>query len=244
MNTIKAVILAAGKGERLKTITRQLPKPMIEYQGKPILQHNIDLCKSYHIKELYINLHYLSEVITHYLGDGSAQGLSITYSQEEELLGTSGAVRRIADQYWSEKTDNHAPHFFVLYGDNISWFPLDKLLEKALSTDATAVIAFHYREDVSASGVAEFADDGRMLRFLEKPAPGQTISHWVNAGIYCLHPRILRDIPAGYSDFGRDVFPALLCKSESLYGVCLDTPVKAFDTIEMINQSRKSEYDT
>ncbi len=244
MTTIKTIILAAGKGERLKSLNRELPKPMILYRDKPIIQHNIDLCKAYHIRELYINLHYLPEVITRYLGDGSTQGISITYSMEPELLGTAGAVRRIADCLWEGGTGLGRDRFFVLYGDNISRFPLDKLLEKSLITSADAVIAFHYRDDVSSSGVAEFDHEGRVLRFIEKPAPGVTESHWVNAGIYCLHPRILSFIPQGFSDFGRDIFPKLLAEGQSLYGVCLDTPVKAFDTPEMIYHSRESEYDT
>jgi NDP-sugar pyrophosphorylase family protein len=99
------------------------------------------------------------------------------------------------------------------------------------------VIAFHHREDVCASGVAEFDGDQRIVRFIEKPKQGETLSHWVNAGIYLLHPRIFNYIPAGFSDFARDVFPALLARNVPLYGICQKAEVRAFDTPEMYKRS-------
>ncbi len=93
---MKAVILAAGKGERLSEITQSIPKPMIEFKGKPLLQHNIELCKRYGIEDIFINLHHLPDRITKYFGDGERFGVKIKYSYEEELLGTAGAVRKIA----------------------------------------------------------------------------------------------------------------------------------------------------
>ena len=89
---MKAVILAAGSGERLKQVTSHLPKPMIEYKGKPLLQHNIELCKRHGVDEIFINTHHLHEIIKNYFSDGKRFGVKLTYSVEESLLGTSGAV--------------------------------------------------------------------------------------------------------------------------------------------------------
>ena len=97
---MQAIILAAGKGERLKEITQSIPKPMIEFNGKPILQYNIELCKKYNINEIYINIHHLPEKITDYFGNGERFGVNIKYSYEEELLGTAGAVKKIAKDYF------------------------------------------------------------------------------------------------------------------------------------------------
>ncbi|MGA7159803.1 MAG: nucleotidyltransferase family protein [Bacteroidota bacterium] len=230
---MKAVILAAGKGERLRAITENIPKPMIRFRGKPILEHNIELCRRFGVTDLFINTHHLPEVIRGYFGDGSRWGVHIEYTFEPELLGTSSAVRN----FQSFLSDGP---FFVLYGDNYSDYDLSALQKKQQEHSALGVIAFHWREDTSSSGVAEFAEDGRISRFIEKPAPGQSDSHWVNAGIYYFREEILSFLPSGYSDFAKDIFPKLLASGESLYGVRQKVEVLAFDTPEMYNQSIKS----
>ena len=104
---MKALILAAGKGTRLGGITKKLPKPMLELNGKPILEHNIEICKQAGIKEIFINLHHLPEKITKYFGDGSRFSVKITYNHEKELLGTAGALRDF-------KNDIGNDSFFVI----------------------------------------------------------------------------------------------------------------------------------
>ena len=224
---MKAIILAAGKGERLGNITHYIPKPMIIINEKPILQHNIDLCKMYGIDEVYINLHHLPHVIMKYFGDGKKFGIKIKYSYEPELLGTSGTIKDISkkDSYFRKNS------FYVIYGDNYSNYNLNLLKN---SNDYLGVIGFHYRDDVTNSGVAEFDNDSKIISFIEKPKENETTSHWVNAGVYYLNPRLLKYIPIGYSDFSKDIFPLLLKKDLPLYGICEDTEVKSFDTPEML----------
>jgi mannose-1-phosphate guanylyltransferase/phosphomannomutase len=96
------------------------------------------------------------------------------------------------------------------------------------------VIAFHYREDVTQSGVGEFDKEGRIIRFVEKPAGGATPSRWVNAGIYYFSPGILDRIPKGFSDFGKDIFPQLIKEGIPLYSVCSKVTLKAFDTPDLL----------
>ena len=227
---MNAVILAAGKGSRLGSLTEAIPKPLIEFDGKTLLQHNIELCQRHGILRLFINTHHLAEKITSSFGDGSAFGVHITYSYEPELLGTSGAL-------WNFKEYLQDGPFYVLYGDNFSKYDLTLLQDLFARHDCMGVVAFHDREDVSSSGVAEFDEDQRIVRFIEKPKQGETLSHWVNAGIYLLHPRIFDYIPAGFSDFARDVFPALLARNVPLYGICQKAEVRAFDTPEMYERS-------
>ncbi|MEO8949192.1 MAG: nucleotidyltransferase family protein [Mucilaginibacter sp.] len=233
---MKAVILSAGKGSRISEITRTMPKPMIQFKGKPILEHNIELCKSYGITDLFINTHHLPEVIKDYFGDGSAFGVNIEYSFEPEILGTASGLTNFKSQLKDEP-------FFVIYGDNFSNFDLMSLNEKIKLSGGMAVIGFHHRDDVSASGVAEFDANGKVLKFIEKPLPGETESHWVNAGIYYLQPDIFDAIPDKYSDFGRDIFPMLLRNDVPIYGVCLDSEVYAFDTPKMLSESLKKNND-
>jgi len=202
---MKAIILAAGKGERLKGVVDCIPKPMIEYMGKPLLRHNVELCKKFGIRELFINTHHLPDVIRSYFGDGSDFGVKIEYSFEEELLGTAGALNNFRGRIGRET-------FFVVYGDNYCSFDLSSLGREFYRHDCIGVIGFYRREDVSQSGVGEFGPDGRIIRFIEKPAPGSTDSHWVNAGFYCLSPEIFRHIPDGYSDFRKGYLPVGLEK--------------------------------
>lgn len=228
---MKAVILAAGKGERLKDITRSVPKPMIIFNNKPIIQYNIELCKKYNISEIYINTHHHSEQIRNYFGDGKNYGVKIKYSFEEELLGTSGALNNFRENL------NDQP-FFVIYGDQFSEFNLSLLIEKYNeTTNPIGIIAFHYRKDIEHSGVAEFDNDNRIKKFIEKPKRGEAESHWVNAGIYYLSPKIFDYIPRGFSDFGKQIFPDLLSKDQKLFGICGKEEVKVFDTPEMYKKN-------
>jgi mannose-1-phosphate guanylyltransferase len=229
---LKAVILAAGKGERLKDVTVRIPKPMIGFRGKPILEHTIALCRKYGITDLYINTHHLSEVIQNYFGDGSRFYVSIRYSYEPTLLGTSGAVKKFETFLGSDP-------FFVLYGDNYSQYDLRTLIQQQEQSQALAVIGFHWRDYTAESGVAEFNAQGRVVRFVEKPTQGESTSHWVNAGIYYVQPKIHSYIPEGYSDFAKDIFPKLLKDGQPVYGVCSTTDVKAFDTPDMYTKSFK-----
>jgi len=219
---MKAIILAAGKGERLGNMIN-IPKPMIKVDGKPILEHNIELCKKFGIYDIYINLYHLPNIITEYFGEGKQLGVKITYIYEESLLGTSGAVKNIA----SASGFNSDP-FYVIYGDNYSNYNLNLLKSKLIT------IAFHYREDVTNSGVAEFDKDNRIISFIEKPKQNETSNHWVNAGIYYMKPEIITFIPDGYSDFAKDIFPLLLKNNIPIYGVFENIDIRAFDTPDML----------
>jgi mannose-1-phosphate guanylyltransferase len=207
----KAILLAAGKGTRLRPLTDALSKCMVEIAGKPILEHNIERLKGYGITDIVINLHYQPESITAHFGDGSRFGVRLTYSFEPELLGTAGAVRKVAALF-------DAP-FFVWYGDNLSDCRLDRLWQLHVARQGVATIALHQRDDPTQSGIVGFDVNDRIVRFLEKPRADQIFSHWVSAGILALEPRVLDAIAAnGPSDFGREVFPALLEHGEALYG--------------------------
>jgi NDP-sugar pyrophosphorylase family protein len=234
---LKAVILAAGKGARLGELGEKTPKPMLHFRGKPILQYNIELCRAFGITEIHVNTHHLPEIIKNYFGDGSKFGVNIHYSYEPILLGTSGALNNFR-QYLKDDS------FFVVYGDNYSDYDLHLLEKTYLAKRSVGVIAFYYRDDVSQSGVAELSKDGRVMRFIEKPQEGATQSHWVNTGIYLLNPDILKYIPNGFSDFGKDIFPRLIRENVPLYGVCSDTKLMPFDTPEMVQQSLKHNSES
>jgi len=207
----KAMLLAAGRGTRLRPMTETISKCMVEIAGKPILEHNVERLRGFGVTDIVINLHYLPEAVMNHFGDGSRFGVRILYSHEPELLGTAGAVKKVAAFF-------DAP-FFVWYGDNLSTCRLDRLREFHEAKGGIATLALHYREDPTQSGIVGLDEDDRVTRFLEKPCAEQVFSHWVSAGILALEPRALEAIAADEAvDFGRDVFPLLLEKGEAIYG--------------------------
>ena len=208
---MRALVLAAGSGERLRPLTNDIPKPMISIGGKPILQRNIELLTAAGVKEIAINLHHLPNIISDYFGDGHLYGAKIQYVRETDLLGTAGALRNCSSFFSS------AP-FLVVYGDNLSTIDLTRLISFHRGRGGDATIAVFQRPDPSASGIVSFEEGGRISRFKEKPTENELFSNWVNAGYYVLEPSVLDFIPkAGPSDFGRDVFPKMLDNGARLF---------------------------
>ena len=207
----QAMLLAAGQGMRLRPLTERIPKCMVLLGGKPLLEYGIRWLSKHGVTELAINVHHLPETVTEYFADGRQWGVRITYSLEPEPLGTAGGVKRMAAFF-------RGP-FFVWYGDNLSTCRLDHLWAHHLSRAGTVTIALHERDDPTHGGIVGLDAQDRITRFLEKPAPAEVFSRWVNAGIYVLEPEVLDQIPAGQAmDFGRDVFPAMLAAGGALYG--------------------------
>lgn len=212
---MKAMILAAGEGTRLRPLTHCVPKPMLPVAGKPLLQHVVERLAQSGICEIVINLHHQPQAITQHFGNGQRLGVNIEYSYECCLLGTAGAVKKVEARF--------AEPFFVVYGDNLTTCDLDRLREFHRRRGAMATVALFKREEVSQSGVAELSGDMRIIRFIEKPLPGQTSSRWVSAGILMLEPEVMRVIPRDQTaDFGRDVLPALVERGERVYGYCMN----------------------
>jgi NDP-sugar pyrophosphorylase family protein len=208
---MKALLLAAGEGKRLRPLTDKLPKPMIRIEAKPILEHNVNFLARWGIREIAINLHHCPEVVINHFGDGSGFGVNITYSYEPELLGTAGAVKKL--ERFFEGT------FLVIYSDNLIDIDLNRLLLFHHEHQGIATVVLHYRDDVSQSGVVTFDAVDRVTQFLEKPQANQAISHWVNAGVLVLETDVLTYIPSDIpSDFGREILPGLLDQGKRLYG--------------------------
>jgi len=227
---LKAVILAAGKGERLGTITNDIPKPMIIINQKPVLEHNIIMCRENGINEIIINLHHLPHVIKDYFGNGNNWGVKIEYIFEPELLGSSGTVKNI--RHLLDKS------FFVIYGDNyfnndIDMFAIRKFHESNRS-DLTIILSL--LDDISQSGIVELTDKCKITNFIEKPINQGNINNWVNAGLYFLEQKILEEIDDGYSDFGRDVIPLLINNNYDIYGFKMKKRVIPIDTPDLLEK--------
>ena len=207
---MRALILAAGEGTRLRPLTLDRPKPMLPIGGRPLLEHSIDLLRRHGIAEIAINLCYMPRAIVDHFGDGSDFGVAITYSPEERLLGSAGAARRL-DWFFDDR-------FIVLYGDVLTNIDLGALVDKHGRHGALATLALKDVPDPWGCGIARLAADGRIVRFVEKPN-GLSMGSLANAGVYALEPEVLDLIPPERPyDFGRDVFPTMIERRLPIYG--------------------------
>jgi D,D-heptose 1,7-bisphosphate phosphatase len=217
---MKAVILCAGKGERLKPLTDTIPKPMITINNKPILEYLILLCKKHGFEEIFINTSYLPEKIKEYFGNGEKWGIKITYSYEPELLGTSGALNNFKE--FLNDT------FIVIYGDNITDIDLTRMLKFHKKNDALATLALRKKsKEHKAASFVTVDNKSQLTGIIEKPSDSQFSElckefYLSNSGIYILEPNILDYIPEGFSDFAYDIFPKTIKKGEKLVGFMMD----------------------
>ncbi|MFN3432289.1 MAG: NDP-sugar synthase, partial [Candidatus Sericytochromatia bacterium] len=185
---MRAVIIAGGSGTRLRPLTYNTPKPMVPLFNKPFLQYQMELLKRHGITEIIVNLHYLSNVIEDYFGDGSALGLKIFYSREEKALGTAGAVK-LAEEFFDDEP------LVVLNGDILTDVDLSAILAFHKEKKARATITMIRVTDPTAYGLIFTDGEGQVTRFLEKPSWDEATVDTVNAGIYVLDPSVFRYVP-------------------------------------------------
>ncbi|HUI05710.1 MAG TPA: nucleotidyltransferase family protein [Verrucomicrobiae bacterium] len=230
---MKAFILAAGLGTRMRSLGLDTPKVMVPIGGRPLLEHHIELFKRQGIREFIVNLHYLPKKITTYFGDGSNWGVTITYSHEPELLGTAGAVKKMENEL-------RAGTFIVFYGDNLVRLEFGPLVEFHRAHRAWATIALFESPEPWTGGVVETDSSGRVVRFVEKPDPKQVSTNRISAGIFVVEPQVLDEIPGGrFYDFGKDVFPKLLAKGLPLYAMKPDAYIFDVGTPERLAKAQK-----
>lgn len=213
---MKAIILAGGEGKRLKPVTGQLPKPMIPIVGKPVLERIIELLRQHGITEICATLRYNPRPITDYFGDGSRFGVHLTYSYEEQALGTAGGVKKCRD-FWQDED------FLVISGDAACDFDLTAFMQSHRSEHPAVSIALYPHPEPLQYGLALSDRSGRIIHFTEKPSWEQVVTNLVNTGIYILTPHAMDYVPEDSPyDFGKELFPALLAYGEEIYGVVMD----------------------
>ena len=215
---MKAMVLAAGAGTRLRPLTDAIPKPMLPIGGEPLLVHLLRWLKRYGVDEVALNLHHLPEVIQDALGDGSQLGLNLIYSFEPELLGTAGAVKKLA-AFFDQP-------FVVIYGDLLLDVDLAALIDYHQSRRALVALGLKHTDDPTSQGMIACDSAGKVLRFVEKPARWDDEQRTSNAGVYIVEPEVLQHVPADRpSDWGHDIFPLLIAQEAPLYAQLLDGTV-------------------
>jgi mannose-1-phosphate guanylyltransferase/mannose-1-phosphate guanylyltransferase/phosphomannomutase len=209
---MKAMLLAAGLGTRLRPLTYELPKPMVPILGRPVMEHILRLLARHGFDDVIANLHYFPDLIRGRFGDGSGYGLRLAYSFEPELMGTAGGVRN-ARAHFGDET------FLVISGDALTDIDLTALLKTHREKGGIATLALKRVDDPREFGVVIVADDGRIQGFQEKPDPAEALSDLGNCGIYVFEPEIFDYFPeADFVDWAMDVYPKLLEQDVSFYG--------------------------
>lgn len=215
---MQALILAGGRGTRLRPLTVYTPKPIVPVMNRPFLLYQIEILARAGIRDIVLSLSYQPNKIEDLLGDGSDFGVDLRYVTEPSPMGTGGAYRFAAGSV-AETT-------VVLNGDILTDLDISKVIRSHREAGAAATISLIPVADPSAYGLVQTDDEGKVLRFLEKPKPEDAVKlnvNTINAGIYVLEPKILDLIPEGESkSFEYDIFPAILEKGLPFHGFVMD----------------------
>ncbi len=195
---MKAMVLAAGLGTRLRPLTYEITKPMVPVLDRPVMEHILDLIDRHSFDGVIANLHYFPETIREYFGQ------RISYRFEEQLLGTAGGVRACAEFFGDEP-------FLVISGDALTDIDLTAFAARHREAGGIATLAVKKVADTREYGVVLHDREGRITGFQEKPAPDEALSDLGNCGIYMFEPAIFDYFPdRPFVDWAKDVFPALL----------------------------------
>jgi mannose-1-phosphate guanylyltransferase len=226
---MKAMILAAGKGTRVRPITYTMPKPMMPILQKPVMEFLLELLRQHGFDKIMVNVSHLAEEIESYFRDGQRFGVQIAYSFEGrivdgtlvgEAIGSAGGMRRIQDflPFFDDT-------FVVLCGDALIDLDLTAAVKwhKSKGSIATIVMKSVPREHVSSYGVVVTDDDCRVKAFQEKPKVEDALSTNINTGIYIFEPEVLDYIPSGVEyDIGSQLFPKLVEIGAPFYAIPMD----------------------
>lgn len=235
-----ALVLAAGKSTRIAVVGGGTPKPLLSVQGEPILVRNIRWLAAAGQRRIWVNLHYRGDMIRAALGDGSAWGVDIHYSEEPTILGTAGGVRKVLPSL--------GERFLVVYGDNLVHFDLAALVESHVRRRADVSVALFDAATPNtgmAGGRVALDQDSMVVSFVEGGEGGRS-APFVNAGVYAVEKRVLLDFPEGqFLDWGKDVFPSLLARHRRILGypirgycLGLDTPASYERGMELISSGQ------
>ena len=226
---MKAMILAAGKGTRVRPITHIVTKPMIPILQKPVMEFLLELLREHGFTEIMVNVSHLAEEIENYFRDGQRFGVEIAYSFEGRIedgeligdaLGSAGGLKKI--QTFQRFFDDT---FVVLCGDALIDLDLSEAVRrhKAKGAMASLITKRVPRDQVSSYGVVVTDDDGLVRSFQEKPAVDEAASDMINTGIYIFEPEVLDYVPDGVPfDIGSDLFPRLVADHAAFYALPME----------------------
>lgn len=232
MRTVANVaILAGGQGTRLASRSGNLPKPMVPLIGKPVLQHQVELCRKQGFRDIAFLVHHQHEIISEYFGDGSAFGVSITYVIEDIPRGTSGALR--------DALPILADKFVLLYGDTFLDVDLGRLWKAHVSSGASATLFLHPNDHPQDSDLVEIDSLCAVRAILPYPHPDNLeVRNLVNAALYVLDRAGLEDVTPmdGKADIAKHMFPKMLTLGRLLHGYVSPEYIKDMGTPDRLDK--------
>lgn len=234
---MKAIIVAGGRGERLKPITDKIPKPMVDVNGKTILEYTIDLLKNNGISDLIMALCYLPKVIVDYFGDGKKFGVKIQYTFEDPNypLGSAGAIRE------SEKFIDD--DFIVTYADILRKLDVKEMIKHHQNNNSTATINVYKRYGSDPKSMITIDANDKVVDFKERPTLDEIKDEYVfaNASFYIFKKKIFDFINKdGPVDFGKDVFPLMIKRNEQINVFKSDDYFIDIGNLEKLQRARET----
>ena len=238
---MKAVILCGGFGKRLGKLTSNCPKPLLKFNNRSIIEWQILNLKKVGVNEIFINLHYLSERIKDYLGNGNKFSIKINYLFQKKLTGTAGGVKIFEKQLKNEK------YFFVFYGDILMYEDLSKLIHFHEKKKADCSIYLH--ENQNSNSLLYLDESNGMIKdLIERPnsidkknfiKKNNVKTFYSNSSIYLMNSGVLNFISQNtYSDFPKDIFPKII-ENKKLFGMKIEHKRYAIDSIEKYKLAKK-----
>ncbi|MDQ3941740.1 MAG: sugar phosphate nucleotidyltransferase, partial [Actinomycetota bacterium] len=238
---MKAIIMAGGQGTRLRPLTSNQPKPMIRIANLPCMEHIVNLLGRHGFTDIGVTLQFMPEEIQDYFGDGSDWGVKMRYSIEDAPAGTAGSVK-MAEQQLGLRGER----LLIISGDALTDCDLTRALEFHEEKGAEVTMVLKSVENPLDFGIVITEQDGRISRFLEKPAWGQVFSDTVNTGIYLLEASVMDEMPdpeEGEYDFSKELFPKLLEQERPLYGFVTDAYWEDIGTLEQYALAQRDVLD-
>ncbi len=230
---IRALILAAGFGTRLRPLTDTTPKPLLDVGGRPMIAYPLLLARSAGISEVLINLHHLGHQIRAALGDGADYGVRITYSEEDPILDTGGAIKN-AERFLRDDT------FVIFNADTIVDLDLPAMLAFHRARGGIATMLLRSDPEVERYGAIAVDSDSRVRRFLGFPAiVSQPLTPLMYGGVWIFEPRVFEHMPPGVFSVTKQTGPSLLRAGEALYGYRYEGYWRVLDTPEGLAAGRQ-----
>lgn len=230
---MKAMILAAGLGTRLRPLTNTVPKPLLPVAGTPLIVWNLLLLKRHGFHDVVVNLHHLGPMIEQAVGNGSKFGLRIVYSKEPVILGTGGGIKQAEPYFCGEPV-------LVLNGDTLFELDLDALIAFHRQRQAAATLVLRDDPDAAQWGLVEVGADAQIIRITGKGQAGtEPTLPRMFAGIHILTPRLLRDSPKGAAFSIIDPYVAAIARGERVLGFDLKGYWSDIGTPERYTQAER-----
>src|SRR5262245_25084240 len=203
---MKAMILAAGMGERMRPLTEDRAKPSLPLLNRPMIMHTLSYLKGHGVKEAVINLHYEPESIRGPVGDGTRAGIKVHYSEEPIILGTAGGLKKAEGYFQGSGT------FVMINSDFVTNADLGTAVKEHTKAGAQATLILIPERPGTSYGRVQIDKDGRVVSIAGRPSPGSGPGYTFT-GIHIIEPDVIKTIPPGVPfEINQEVYPAIIKK--------------------------------